>query len=57
MPSLLTTTEVCDLLKISPQTLYSWRDRGLGPRAIKVGRHLRFRETDVERWLNEQAQR
>lgn len=51
MITLLTTSEVCDLLKISPKTLYSWRLRNEGPPAIKVGRHLRFREADVERWL------
>lgn len=53
MINLMTTTEVCDLLKISPQTLYAWRLRNEGPPAIKVGRHLRFREADVERWLNQ----
>lgn len=55
MIQLLTTTEVCELLKISPHTLYQWRLRNEGPVAIKVGRHLRFREADVDRWLDTQV--
>lgn len=53
MIKLMTTAEVCELLKVQPQTLYSWRLRNVGPPAIKVGRHLRFREEDVERWLDQ----
>lgn len=36
-------------------TIYTWRQRGTGPRGIKVGRHVRYRRADVERWLEEQA--
>jgi excisionase family DNA binding protein len=38
-------------------TVYSWRYRGLGPRGFKVGRHVRFRRSDVEAWLETQADR
>lgn len=37
------------------QTIYRWRVEGKGPRGIKVGRHLRFRRSDVEEWLESQA--
>lgn len=40
---------------VPPQTIYRWRTEGKGPRAIKVGRHLRFRRADVEAWLDSQA--
>lgn len=52
---LLTPEEVSDYLKIPVSTLYRWRYTGKGPRAIPVGRHLRWRPEDVERWLEEQA--
>ena len=43
---------VADYIGISKQTLYKWRVSGKGPRAIKVGKHLRFRRRDVETWLD-----
>ncbi|MBG0567388.1 helix-turn-helix transcriptional regulator [Actinoplanes aureus] len=34
-------------------TLYQWRHRRTGPRARKVGRHLRYDPADVRAWLRE----
>jgi predicted DNA-binding transcriptional regulator AlpA len=36
-------------------TIYGWRARRTGPPGLKVGRHVRYRITDVERWLDDQA--
>lgn len=36
-------------------TVYGWRYKGVGPRALKVGRHVRYRRSDVEQWLESQA--
>jgi len=36
-------------------TLYVWRTRGKGPAAIKVGRHLRYRQSDIDLWLAKQG--
>jgi predicted DNA-binding transcriptional regulator AlpA len=36
------------------QTLYHWRWQGIGPKAIKIGRHLRYNPADVARWLDTQ---
>lgn len=56
MEQLYSIREVSDRLGGIPLgTLYNWRSRGIGPRAIKVGRHLRFREADVAEWLQEQT--
>lgn len=52
---LASVEEVSAYLGVPVATLYAWRHRGLGPRASKVGRHLRYRWADVERWLDEQA--
>jgi excisionase family DNA binding protein len=32
-------------------TLANWRYQGKGPRFVKVGRHVRYRRSDVEAWL------
>ena len=53
---LMTTEEVSDYLRIPVPTLWQWRSRGLGPRAAKVGRHLRYRRRDVDAWLDRQSE-
>lgn len=52
---LATPDEVSAYLGVPVQTLYVWRTRGQGPRASKVGRHLRYRWLDVDAWLEAQA--
>lgn len=52
---LLTTPELAAYAGIPVATIYQWRVKGQGPRAIRVGRHLRFRQADVEAWLETMA--
>lgn len=52
---LLTVDEVAQWLGKPKATLYVWRTRRLGPRGIKVGNALRYRRSDVEAWLEQQA--
>lgn len=52
---LMTPEEVAGLLRVPKQTIYTWRYHAKGPRAIVVGRHLRFRRSDVEAWMDEQT--
>lgn len=52
---LLSTEDLADLLGVPVRTVYAWRRNGTGPRAIRVGKHLRFRREDVERWLDAHA--
>ncbi|MBF5032406.1 helix-turn-helix domain-containing protein [Micromonospora sp. ANENR4] len=47
--------EVSAFLRVPVGTLYQWRHRRIGPRAAKVGRHLRYNPADVRAWLEEQA--
>jgi excisionase family DNA binding protein len=53
LPRLLTTRQLADLLGVPVSTIHYWRSRGTAPRAIKVGKELRFIEGDVARWLLE----
>lgn len=55
LDTLLVPQVVADALGIPVQTLYVWRTKGAGPRGIKVGRHLRYRRSDVEAWLDAQT--
>ncbi|HUC37959.1 MAG TPA: helix-turn-helix domain-containing protein [Acidimicrobiales bacterium] len=45
--------DLATYLKKPAATLYQWHHRGIGPRALKVGRHLRYRPSDIESWLKE----
>jgi predicted DNA-binding transcriptional regulator AlpA len=50
-----TQTEAAALLGVRPQTLAAWRCQGKGPRFLKVGRSVFYRESDIEAWLDAQA--
>ena len=54
-PSLLTTAEAAAGLKVSPRTLDNWRSLGTGPEFIKVGALVRYREDDIEDYLDRQT--
>ncbi|MDG4795378.1 helix-turn-helix domain-containing protein [Micromonospora sp. WMMD1082] len=49
---LLTIDDVALWLGKPKNTLYAWHSRGKGPRAIRVGNTLRYRRSEVERWLD-----
>jgi excisionase family DNA binding protein len=42
--------DVARYLNVPKQTIYSWRKTGYGPRAIRVGKHLRWRAAAVVEW-------
>lgn len=50
---LLTIDDVAAWLGKPKNTLYAWHSRGKGPRAIRVGNTLRYRRSEVERWLDD----
>ncbi len=49
------TDQLAEHLGVPVATIYAWRARGLGPRACRVGKHLRWRPDDVARWLESTA--
>lgn len=48
---LWTPDDLSTYLGVPAATLYAWRTRGKGPAACRVGRHLRYRQSDVASWL------
>lgn len=52
---LLTADEVAEELCVPRATLHMWRYQGVGPLGIKVGRHLRYRRVDLDKWLDKQV--
>ena len=49
----LTVAQLCDRLQVKVDTVYQWNRRGTGPKFIRVGRHLRYRVSDVDAWEKE----
>lgn len=35
-------------LKVPVSTVRTWRMKGIGPRGFKVGKHVRYRKSDVD---------
>ncbi|QUD85583.1 helix-turn-helix domain-containing protein [Gordonia polyisoprenivorans] len=52
----MTTAEVAELVRTSPETVRYWRHIGKGPKSFKVGRRVLYAATDVQAWL-EQAEK
>jgi excisionase family DNA binding protein len=50
---LLSPEELASYLGVPRATVYRWRNRREGPCGIRVGRHVRYRLEEVERWLDE----
>jgi excisionase family DNA binding protein len=44
--------EVAAYLQLPVKTLYEWRAKGYGPAAKRVGRHLRYKATEVVAWYD-----
>jgi excisionase family DNA binding protein len=45
---------VAEYLGVPRKTLDQWAYRGTGPRFVRVGKHVRYRWSDVEQWLESQ---
>ncbi len=55
--ALLNPKDLAAYLDIPLATLYDWRSKGVGPRGIRVGKHIRYRRSDLESWLDRQPQK
>ena len=49
---LLSTFETADYLGVPRQTLAMWRSHATGPVFIRVGRHIKYRRTDLDAWID-----
>jgi len=49
----LSSKEVADQLGLHNDTLKAWRARDEGPPYFRMGRAIRYRPEEVEKWLEE----
>lgn len=52
---LLNVQQVADFLQLKATTVYTWAKSGKLP-AIRLGRNWRFRQSDLEAWLDKNSQ-
>ena len=52
---IMTIEEVAKLLKLKPQTIYTWAQNGKIP-AAKIGKEWRFRRDLVDAWFDQHIQ-
>ena len=53
---LITIDELAAYLGLPKQTIYDWRVQGRGPRAYRIGKHLRYAVSDVRAWVAAQRE-
>lgn len=51
--TLLTEAQAADFLNVSVRTLQSWRVKGGGPLYGKIGRSVRYRQSDLNTYVEE----
>ncbi len=55
LDGLLTVEDLAEYLDVPVATVYAWRHRHQGPPGFRVGRHVRFRWSDVECWIDDRT--
>ena len=54
---LLTIAEAAAHLRTPIDTLRYWRHLGTGPDSFKIGRHVRYWQSDLDTWIEDQRRR
>jgi excisionase family DNA binding protein len=52
--NLLSVEELATYLGVPVATVYGWNSRGIGPKRLRIGRHVRYRQADVDAWVGQQ---
>ncbi len=47
--------QVAEEFGVSLATVYKWRSQRTGPPGFRVGRHVRYRQSDIDAWLDSHA--
>ena len=53
---LMAPLDVSEHLGVPTATLANWRSASKGPPFLRVGRHVRYRRTDLEQWIDGRVQ-
>jgi excisionase family DNA binding protein len=56
MEKLLTVKDLCETLQVKKGLVYKWVHYGYVPH-IKIGNLLRFKESQIDTWINKRAKK
>lgn len=56
MEPLRSQDEIATYLNVPVRTLTQWRFKRTGPTYLRLGKYVRYRQSDVDRWLAEQTE-
>lgn len=56
LEKMLSTRELAEYLGVQPQAIYDLRCDGRGPRAVHVGRELRYRVSEIQAWIDRMSE-
>jgi predicted DNA-binding transcriptional regulator AlpA len=48
--------EAAAYLDMTPDTLYNWRSRGIGPASVRIGGRVKYQQGVLDAWIAEQEQ-
>ena len=54
-PQLLTIKQVCEILRLTRQTIHVYVLQGRMPPPLKIGRATRWDRRDLEKWINDRC--
>jgi len=53
LPALMSVAQLCAFLNVARQTVYNWRQLGVGPKGFKHRGKLMYRREVVIKWVEE----
>ena len=53
---LLTRSQICDRLQITPKTLYLWHRAGTAPPTVRMGKSIRYPKSLFDKYLTDRVQ-
>ncbi len=56
MIKLLTAEELSKLLRVPKRSIYKFAKEGLIPGVLRIGKHWRFREDLIKKWILDQTE-
>ena len=56
MAAIWSTEQLAARYGLEPAAVYQWRHRGYGPKFVRVGRQVMYREEDVLEWETSRAE-
>jgi DNA-binding transcriptional MerR regulator len=52
---LISHADAAEYLDIPPATLHQWNHRGVGPRSYRIGKHRKYRHSDLDVFIASKA--